>query len=89
MSIPRKKAVLPPEGGWKPSTYYVCRVSYRKENPVHTKIFYSGFLDDKGNPSGYNQFFEGNDDGATHNSSIDQIYYCQAIFEIPMKIDNP
>lgn len=89
MRLPKTKEIIPPEKGWKPSTYYVLEVSYNKNNPIHTKIFYSGFLDNDGNPAGYSQFFEGNDNRAVFNSNLSDMYYAKALHEIPWKIDNP
>lgn len=48
---------IPPEGGWKPSTWYLVDVKYTAGNPVHRSLFYSGFLNgnrDGTIPGGYN-----------------------------------
>jgi len=54
-----------PEGGWEPQCFYVVEVSFRRGNPEHRSLFYSGFLTDSGVPSGYNAIF---------NPSYDQIF---------------
>lgn len=84
-----KKGIFTPVGGWKPSTYYVVEVKYRSNNFLHRKIFYSGFISKNGDPAGYNQFFEGNDDGATYNTEIQKVYYARALYEIQLTIENP
>ncbi len=37
--------IVPPEGGWKPRTYYIIDVAYSGTNPIHKSIMYSSFLD--------------------------------------------
>lgn len=49
--------VIAPEGGWKPSTYYLVEVSFRSTNPIHHAIFYTGFLDQEGQPENYSCLF--------------------------------
>lgn len=51
-----KKTVIPPSGGWKENTYYIVDVAFSANNPIHRKIFYTGFLNSAGNPCGYNKF---------------------------------
>lgn len=44
---------LPPEDGWKPSTWYVVRVAYRRDNPNHDALLFTGFLNADKTPGGY------------------------------------
>lgn len=53
-----KRTVIPPVGGWKEHTLYLVRVSYRDSNPIHHALFLSGFLNNKGEPAGYNYVFQ-------------------------------
>lgn len=36
---------IPPEEGWKEHSYYVVKISMYKNNPTHSAILYTGFLD--------------------------------------------
>jgi len=48
---------MAPATGWKESTWYLVEVAFSSGNPVHRKVFYSGFISGKNKePSGYNQF---------------------------------
>jgi len=78
MRLHEKKEIIPPEGGWKESTYYIVEVSFSRTNPVHRKIFYSGFLIE-GFPAGYNQLFAGRDTGFV---TIKNVFYLKALKEI-------
>lgn len=58
---PENKTIIPPKFGWQESTWYLVEVSYRKSNPIHNALFYSGFLNGPGlegerGPGGYNGF---------------------------------
>lgn len=46
-----------PEEPWEPQTFYVVNISMRQGNPFHKSLFYTGFLSNKGIPSGYSGFF--------------------------------
>lgn len=63
-----------PDGGWKENTYYVCEVAFSSNNVIHNTLFYSGFLDSSGEPSGYNGFIHGSGcrDG---NPTLHDAYY--------------
>lgn len=50
---PKERTIIAPEGGWKPDTLYLARVSMNSRNPIHESYFHTGFLDDNGNPAGY------------------------------------
>lgn len=41
---------------WEENTYYVVDVAFTKTNPMHRKIFFSGFLSADKKPQGYNGF---------------------------------
>lgn len=47
------KGIHRPEGGWKPSTWYLIKKSHGASNPVHHGLLYTGFLDSNGDPAGY------------------------------------
>ena len=61
---PKEKTIIPPEGGWKPKTYYAVHVAVEHSNPVWGAIFYSGFLDDTepNQPGGYASVWTGGSD---------------------------
>lgn len=46
--------IFMPAEGWKPQTWYLVEKSMSSGNPVHSGLFFSGFLDKDGKPSGYN-----------------------------------
>lgn len=73
MSI--KNTMIPPEGGWKPHTYYHVEISSGPSNPIHGGLFYSGFLDERGNPCGYNELLHPWDE----HPSYKEIYYIKAL----------
>jgi hypothetical protein len=54
-----KKTIHTPENGWLPQALYLVDVSYRDSNPIHRAYFFTGFLDDNGNPSSYNYITSG------------------------------
>lgn len=79
---PEFKGIIPPEGGWEESTYYVVHVGITENNVIHKAIFFTGFLDESGNPGGYNVVF---------NHSYDfpfpkcrDVYYMEAISKIDL-----
>ncbi len=76
--IPKEKAgIHPPKGGWKKNTLYECEVSFSSKNPAHTCVFYSGFLNPKGEPSGYNRAF--NPTWEDEIVRITDVYYLKAV----------
>lgn len=75
---PEKRTIIPPVGGWVSRRIYIVDVSYGKDNPIHRSLFYSGFLDDKGNPAGYNHLHNVNDDQWTSNV-ISNAHYLKAV----------
>jgi hypothetical protein len=55
------KGIFPPEGGWRPHTWYLVDVSVKYGNPVHRALMYTGFLNGKdGQPGGYHGIFSAN-----------------------------
>lgn len=63
--LPRENAIIGPKDGWEGRTWYLANVSFNKNNPIHICLFYSGFLNDKGNfPGAYNAIvsLNGHDD---------------------------
>ena len=76
----KSKLQILPRGGWKSHTYYVVDVAFNVNNPIHRKIFYTGFIDIDGNPQGYNGFarFDRGDSLLT----ISDAYYIKVIREI-------
>jgi hypothetical protein len=54
----RTQTILPPKDGWQPNTVYLVEVAMHESNPIHRALFYSGFLNGKGEdgewPGGYN-----------------------------------
>jgi len=77
--------VIPPEGGWKGSTWYKVRVAYNKSNPVHFALFFSGFLSegegsDGPQPLQYNHV-HGSTSGS-ENVPLRELYYLEVIEEL-------
>lgn len=70
--------IIPPENGWKPSTLYLVEASFNKNNPIHTYLFYSGFLS-QGKPNGYNELHH---PGMHESYGIDEIYYMRVLREV-------
>lgn len=62
---PEKRTIRPLLEGWEPRTYYIADVSVNRSNPIWRGIFYSGFLDEKGRPAGYNGVFSGSTEDRT------------------------
>lgn len=75
---PDQRTIIPPEGGWKPSTYYIVEVAFNRNNPIHRSIFYSGFLNN-GSPAGYNSIWNPSYD---EQHDIDTVHYMKAIKEV-------
>lgn len=76
-----KQEIIPPQGGWKESTWYLVEVAFNENNPVHKDLFYSGFLNGpNGTPGGYNMLVaQGECQG------YERIVYLRAIREIVRK----
>ncbi len=78
--MPPEKCIIAPEGGWKDNTTYIVEVSFNSQNPVHLAMFFSGFLNDAGKPSSYNDLYNPVWCG-TH--SISDVYYMKVLGELP------
>ena len=76
-----KKQINQPTCGWKQSTYYIVDAAFSSGNPIHRRIIYTGFLDEKGNPSGYSGFLGG---CVEDPQSLSEAFYLQPIAEINM-----
>ncbi len=57
---PEARGVHPPEGGWKPHTWYEVVVSLRPGNPPFAALAYTGFLDGSGQPGNYSGIIASN-----------------------------
>ena len=67
------KGIFPPKDGWKESTWYLVEVSFRKGNPVHYNLFFTGFLNGYGgSPGGYNCLVPHN--GVSNGERISNIH---------------
>lgn len=71
--------IFPPENGWVARAWYLVEVSYRKGNPIHKSLFYTGFLNNKGEPSGYNCLVPVNGTADHRHTEIHQVRYLKAI----------
>ncbi len=71
-----------PDGGWKPSTYYVVEVAFSASNVPHRAIYYSGFLNgpDK-SPGGYSGLFNPTYDPSFMASP--ELFSMKVVCEIP------
>ena len=72
-----KQRIIPPESGWEAQSWYLVEVSWFPENPVHPKLFFTGFLTSQGQPAGYNFIA---DDERIYQ--IHEVYYLKAIREV-------
>ena len=63
---------------WFEQTYYIVEVAFNANNPIHKKIFFSGFLHG-GKPCGYNGF-------AAFGRNMDTLEFQDAYFIRPIKI---
>ena len=70
--------------GWDPNRYYIVDVAFSPDNVIHRRIFYSGFLNKKRQPGGYNQFFTSDE-----RKTIIDAYYLKVIVMLGSNIDNP
>ncbi len=63
---------------WEPQTYYIVDVAFNSSNPIHRYVMYSGFLNEMGNPNGYNEFM-----GIDANFS--ECYFLKQVAKIDIK----
>lgn len=75
-SKPLVPKIIPPENGWKKCSLYLVEVAHNPNNPIHVSTFYTGFLDNKGNPAGYNEVHT---PGMHESYEISDIYYLKAL----------
>jgi len=71
-----------PEGGWKPNTIYLVKVAWNPNNPIHSAIFYSGFLDDKGMPGTYSCLLTPNYEAGRNLIQNGTLYYFEIVREL-------
>ena len=64
---------------WKSETWYLVDVSYRKTNPIHRALFFTGFLNENGKPGGYNCIISHN---YIKHFGYKEVYYLKVIREI-------
>ena len=76
---PLAPRIIPPENGWERGCLYLVEVAYNPSNPIHVSTFYSGFLDKKGNPCGYNEVHS---PGMHESSEISDLYYLKVLKKI-------
>lgn len=77
---PTSKEIIAPEGGWDERCVYIVEVAFSSVNLIHESLFYTGFLDEKGEPSSYNKIFN---PGYEDEESIDSVYFMKAIGKLP------
>lgn len=68
-----------PKNGWKPNCWYLVEVAFSTNNPVHTSLMYTGFLDTMGNPCGYSCLIAEN---SGHMSSVHEAIYINPLKEL-------
>ena len=72
----RKSYRSSPIGGWKNNTYYIVDVQFSQTNPIHRKIFYSGYITNE-IPGAYN-FFASSENPLKYTDT----FYLEVIKEI-------
>ena len=72
---------IPPIDGWKPDTYYIVDAAFSNQNPIHRRIFYTGFP-----KYGKSNAYACITSPVWHNEDILDWYYIKAIREIDMEI---
>lgn len=77
-------SIIAPKGGWKDKTYYIVDVAFSKHNPIHRKIFYSGFTNN-GQPGAYSGFGQFGSWEAAYES-FGKAFYLRVIRVIDLNI---
>ena len=74
------KHMVPPKGGWKADSWYIVEVCFDSGNPIHTSMFYTGRIDEKGMPSHGNAIYH-TAPGSTYEEAqgFHQAYYIKAL----------
>ncbi len=76
-----KQEIIPPSNGWVEHGYYIVEAAFSETNPVHTYLFYTGFLNE-GKPCGYNEILDVED-----FSDISSVVYLRALRLLYVEID--
>jgi len=76
--------VFPPPEGWIEHGVYLVEVSANSNNPIHQAIFYTGYLNNKGEPANYNQLWNPTWDGPT---PIDKMFYVKIVYYLGKLFD--
>ena len=71
-----KRTIHTPIDGWKERTWYLCDVAFSSTNPVHSIMYFTGFLTEDGKPSGYSHLHSLNSET---NFSIGEVFYLNPI----------
>lgn len=80
---PAERTLIPPDGGWKKSTYYAVEVAFTKTNCVHRSVFYSGFLNGvDGGPGGYNALMNPTYDRMYDDDPWRRVHYLKVLREL-------
>lgn len=74
--------IVAPTAGWKAQSYYSVDVAYSSTNVIHRVIFYTGFLNKQGNPSGYNCLLSPSNTIGNH--TINDVYYLKVVNELDL-----
>lgn len=77
---PKARGVVAPIDGWEEQTLYVVDVAFSSSNIIHESLFYSGFLDEDGNPSSYNKIFN---PGYEEDETIGSVYFIKVTNKLP------
>ena len=81
---PKGRQILPKEG-WKEKTYYIVEAAFSANNPIHRKIFFSGYLHN-GQPAGYNCFATFG--AGSEHLTIEDAYFIKVVREIALDTIN-
>lgn len=77
--------ITPPPEGWKANTYYTVAVRFSENNTEHKALFYTGFLDNYKQPSGYNSIYNPTYE---RNYQIWDIFSLRVLEELDLKLND-
>jgi len=73
------RRIFKPVKGWKMQTWYLVKVSFGSGNVIHRALFYTGFLNNDGEPEGYNMLIS---PGYEDRHEYREVWYLETIREV-------